>query len=271
MDYWYDRQMRAHKAISDKTIEDIEKQLGKYYARAMKRIIKDFEYVYGKIIATIEEGRTPTPADLYKLSTYWEMQGQLRNELEALGEKEVALLSRQFERQWKQIYDTTAIPANAVFNTINTDAAAAAINSIWLADGKNFSSRIWGNINKLTETLNEELLNCVITGKKTTELKKKLQDRFNVSYNQADTLVRTEVANIQIQASAQKSKDAGLTEYRFFADPDERTCPVCGKLHNKRFKYSEMRAGVNAPPMHPRCRCDILSIIDIKDNNEMKD
>ena len=140
-----------------------------------------------------------------------------------------------------------------------------------MADGKNFSSRIWGNINKLTETLNEELLNCVITGKKTTELKKKLQDRFNVSYNQADTLVRTEVANIQIQASAQKSKDAGLTEYRFFADPDERTCPVCGKLHNKRFKYSEMRAGVNAPPMHPRCRCDILSIIDIKDNNEMKD
>lgn len=270
--YWYERMQRMHKAISDKTIDDIEKRLSKYYSRAMLRIIKDFEATYDKIIAAQEEGKPITPADLYKLDRYWQMQGQLKNELDELGNKEIVLLSEHFERQWQNIYDTTAVPANAVFTHISTDAAKSMINQIWLADGKNFSSRIWKNINKLTETLNEELVNCVVTGKKTTELKRQLINRFNVSYNQADTLVRTEVANIQVQASAQKSKDAGLDEYIFFADPDERTCPVCGKLHNKKFKYSEMKAGINAPPMHPRCRCDILSVVDddeIMDDKEV--
>lgn len=260
--YWVERQMTAKKKISEKTEADIKRQLNKYYSNAMKRTIADFEATYDKLLATVEEGREPTPADLYKLDKYWQSQAQLKKELQALGDKEVELLSKNFEKQWKKIYETTAIKSNGLFNTVSSSSAEQMINTSWLSDNKTFSQRIWGNIEKLTETLNEKLVDCVITGKKTTELNKILQERFNVSYNQADTLVRTEIANIQVQAAAQRYKDSGLKYYEFFADPDERTCSKCKALEGKKFLYSEMKPGVNAPPMHPRDRCDILPVID---------
>ena len=260
--YWVERQMTAKKKISEKTEVDIKRQLNKYYSNAMKRTIADFEATYDKLLATVEEGRKPTPADLYKLDKYWQSQAQLKKELQALGDKEVELLSKNFEKQWKKIYETTAIKSNGLFNTVSSLSAEQMINTSWLSDNKTFSQRIWGNIEKLTETLNEKLVDCVITGKKTTELNKILQERFNVSYNQADTLVRTEIANIQVQAAAQRYKDSGLKYYEFFADPDERTCSKCKALEGKKFLYSEMKPGVNAPPMHPRDRCDILPVID---------
>ena len=65
--YWLNRMLKTQKAIADKTINDIEKQLVKYYGKAMKNVIYDFEVTYDKLLATIESGNEPTPADLYKL------------------------------------------------------------------------------------------------------------------------------------------------------------------------------------------------------------
>lgn len=260
--YWIDRLVKTQNAIADKTIEDIQRQLKKYYKDAMEQVISDFEATYDKLLATIEDGREPTPADLYKLDKYWQMQAQLKNEMQALGDKEIALLSEKFEKEWNDIYESFALTSKNSFSTISTRNAKAAINTAWLSDGKNFSQRVWNNTDKLVETLNDNLINCVITGKKTTELKQLLQKRFNVSYNAADMLVRTETAHIQTQAAAQRYKDYGLKEYEFLADPDERTCSVCAALDGKRFLLSEMKPGVNAPPMHPRDRCCIVPVVN---------
>ncbi|MBQ8763134.1 MAG: minor capsid protein [Clostridia bacterium] len=90
---------------------------------------------------------------------------------------------------------------------------------------------MWGNTEKLIETLNEELINCVATGRNTNELKQLLQERFNVSYSNADSIVRTETAHIQTQAAKQRYTDYGIQEVEVWADEDERRCEVCGKLH----------------------------------------
>lgn len=267
--YWIDRLIKTQNAIADKTVEDIQRQLKKYYKDAMNQVISDFEATYDKLLATIEDGREPTPADLYKLDKYWQMQAQLKNEMQALGDKEIALLSEKFEKEWNDIYESFALTSKNSFSTISTRNAKAAINTAWLSDGKNFSQRVWNNTNKLVETLNDNLINCVITGKKTTELKQLLQKRFNVSYNAADMLVRTETAHIQTQAAAQRYKDYGLKEYEFLADPDERTCSVCAALDGKRFLLSEMKPGVNAPPMHPRDRCCIVPVVNKETEEEI--
>ena len=235
----------------------------------MDQVISDFEATYDKLLATTENGREPTPADLYKLHKYWQMQAQLKNEMQALGDKEIALLSEKFEKEWNDIYESFALTSKNSFSTISTRNAKAAINTAWLSDGKNFSQRVWNNTDKLVETLNDNLINCVITGKKTTELKQLLQKRFNVSYNAADMLVRTETAHIQTQAAAQRYKDYGLKEYEFLADPDERTCSVCAALDGKRFLLSEMKPGVNAPPMHPRDRCCIVPVVNKETEEEI--
>ena len=264
--YWAKRIARHQHRLADKSIEETNKQIKRYYSISMKSVIAAFEATYDKLLATVTDGREPTPADLYNLDKYWQLQAQLRDELQKLGDRESELLSKQFEKTWYQIYNSVALKSGTQFSTVDKEMVQQMINSVWCADGKTWSERVWTNTERLAETLNDELINCVVTGKQTRDLKNLLQERFDVSYRQAESLVTTEIAHIQVQASARRYEDYGLDEYEFFAETDEKTCKICGKLDGKEFRYSEMRIGVNAPPMHPRCRCDILPVIpkDIK-------
>ena len=72
MSYWQNRIQKNQQKIEDKTIKQINKQLQKYYGRAIDKVIKDFEIVYLKIMKAKEDGKEPTPADLYKLDKYWQ-------------------------------------------------------------------------------------------------------------------------------------------------------------------------------------------------------
>ena len=256
--YWAERIAKSQDNISKKNIREIEKQLKKYYSKSMEKVISDFEATYDKLLNTIEEGKEPTPADLYNLSKYWQMQGQLKRELQKLGDKQISALSDIFETNFFEVYYSIAIPSHEAFSTISIEAARQMINQIWVADGKSFSQRIWGNTEKLAETLNEQLIHCVVTGKKTTELKNVLQERFNVSYNNADMIARTEIAHIQTQAAQQRYKDYGITQVEVWVDEDERTCPICAKHEGDRHNVNEAMP----VPFHPRCRCCMIPVIE---------
>lgn len=260
MSYWGDRMAKSLASKYNKNRRDIDKMIRKYYQNMSRQVIEDFEATYDKLLAGLQAGRQPSPADLYKLDKYWSMQTQLDKKLTRLGRRQIATLTRGFRSQFYDIYNVVKIDGLKTFSTIDDNAVNQMINQIWCADGKSWSQRIWTNLAQLKETLNEELIHTVVTGKKTSHLKQVLQDRFNVSYHRADALVRTELAHIQTQAAQQRYKDYGITEYEFYADPDERTCEVCGKLHGKRFPIS------SAPkvPQHVNCRCTILPVVDIK-------
>lgn len=257
-EYWTERTAKAQDTLNKKSVKQIEKQLIKYYQSSMEKILGQFELTYNKVFSRIEEGKTPTPADLYKLDSYWKLQGQMRAELERLGNRQAVLLSREFEKHFLEIYNALALPSQTAYSTLSTETVRQMINHIWAADGKSWSSRIWGNTERLMEELNSELINCVAAGKKTTELKNILQERFNVSYSRADALVRTEIAHIQTQAAKKRYQDYGIGEVEIWADEDERRCDVCGKLHQKRYPI-----GAAVPiPAHPRCRCCIVPVVE---------
>lgn len=259
MDYWSRRNIEAQRKVSELNIQEIERKLIKYYTKAQKEIIGQFVETYNKILLSITDGRTPTAADLYKLDTYWQGQTQLREMLKALGNKEAELLSEMFIKQYQDIYESIAIPGAEAFNTLDLTMAAQVIESIWAVDGKAWSERIWDNTALLAQTLEDELIHCVIAGKKTTELKNLLQERFDVSYRRADMLVRTEMAHITTTAAQKRYEDAGIAEMEVWADKDERRCDHCGKLHGKRFPI-----GAKVPiPAHPNCRCNILPVVEI--------
>ena len=103
-DYWAERTANAQAKLTNKNIKQIEKQLRKYYGSSMKKVISDFEGTYNKLLARQEDGKQITPADLYKLDKYWTMQGQLKNELQKLGDRQVSALSKIFELQFFDIY-----------------------------------------------------------------------------------------------------------------------------------------------------------------------
>lgn len=267
MSYWAERQALAQDKLTSKNVRKTEAQLKKYYRQTMNSVLDEFEKTYNKLLSSISEGREPTPADLYKLDKYWQLQAQLRRELTALGERQAVLLSKQFETNFFEVYYSFAVPGSNAFTTLDVEAAHQMLNEIWCADGKSWSQRIWDNVGRLQETLNEGLIECVVTGKKPSELKAKLQERFGVSYSRANTLVRTEMAHIQTQAAKQRYIDYGLTEYEILGNDDD-SCGNhgvdCHKLNGKRFTYSEMVVGKNAPPFHPNCKCCIVPVVDIE-------
>lgn len=265
-DYWKERQAKAQEEVTKRGIAKTEAELKRYYSRTMKNVIGQFEAIYNKLQVNMMEGIKPTPADLYKLDSYWQMQGQLKKELQKLGDKQATKLSEDFVKQYRFIYQTTALQDGNSFSEISKETAEQMIKQIWCADGKSWSSRIWTNIDKLQQSLNDNLIDCVLTGKPTALLKQRLVEEFGVSYSRADSIVRTEYAHIQTQAAQQRYKDSGVQMVEVWADYDERRCDVCGKLHQKKFN-------VNAQmpiPAHPRCRCTIIPVIDFGTGEQMQ-
>lgn len=256
--YWQDRMAAAQQALTNRTTKQIERKMRAYYKRAAEQVMADFESTYEKLLATVEAGKEPTPADLYKLDKYWKMQGQMKEELRKLGSRQIKALTEAFETNFFEVYYSLGMEGLSAFYTIDAEGARQLINQIWVADGKSWSQRVWENTEKLAQTLNDELINCVVSGKPTSSLKKVLQERFNVSYSAADSLARTELAHIQTQAAQQRYKDYGISKVQVWADPDERRCEICGELHKKIYP-----AGAAIPiPAHPRCRCTLIPVIE---------
>ena len=261
--YWKDRETAARHALMNKSQKEIDKKLKQYYVRLSKQLISDYQALYDQVQLKRANGEQVSPATLYSLDKFWELQAQTRKLLNKFGAYQQSLLSKVFQVFYKNSYNSINIKGLEAFNTLDEAAVEQVINQVWCSDGLSWSNRIWQNTAQLQATLEEGLIECVAAGKKTTQLKEILQNRFNVSYHRADTLVRTEMAHIETEAAKQRYADYGVTQVQFWAAPDERTCEVCGKLHKKIYPV-----GANIPcPAHARCRCTIIPVVDIPQTN----
>ncbi len=263
-DYWKERQAKAQEEVTNRGIKATEEQLIKYYRQTMEKVIGQFIEVYNKVMSNIAEGMTPTPADLYRLDAYWKAQTALKEELQRLGDRVAARMSRDFIAQYRSAYRSLALLDDGTFNQVSFETAQQMINAIWCADGQSWSNRVWRNIDKLQQALNDGLIDCVLTGRPTEDLKKRLMEEFGVAYNRADSIVRTEYNHIQTQAALQRYKDMGVERVQVWADYDERRCKECGKLHEKYFSvYDSIPV-----PAHPRCRCTIIPVVETQNQGE---
>jgi SPP1 gp7 family putative phage head morphogenesis protein len=254
MDYWQKRALNTQERLTTKSIRETEEQMSRYYKRTMKAAERGFIDTYNAVMASLQEGLQPTPADLYKLDRYWVFQNELHNMLYDLGDRQTRLYGNRFARLYSNIYNGFALKDDAHFNAMDVSQAQQMINQIWCADGKSWSDRIWSNTEQLQQALNEGLIECVMTGASPEQLKERLMTEFNVAYNRADSVVRTEMSHIQTQAARQRYTDAGINKVQVWADKDERRCDICGKLHEKVFSAFDAMP----IPAHPRCRCRII-------------
>lgn len=258
MAYWQDRFQASQRAIANARKKEIDKRIHRYYKNLSRQVIADYEALYNQVLLKEAAGEQISPATLYQMDKYWSMNAQLKKRLTSLGDKLTVLMAKLFEIVYIDSYEAINIKGLEAFSTVDEAAVKQVLNAVWAADGKSWSQRIWQNTTLLQQMLDEQLIHCVATGKKPTQLKNLLQERFDVSYHRADTLVRTEVAHIQTEAAKQRYLDYGIREVQFWADPDERTCPECGKLHRKKFPV-----GAHVPlPAHPNCRCCIVPVVD---------
>lgn len=117
-----------------------------------------------------------------------------------------------------------------------------------------FSERIWSHMDNLKNALATELQKGLIAGVSSQKMAQNIKKQFEVSYRDAHRLVVTELRRIQTDVAKDQYEQGDIEEYEYCA-VNPRACPICRELDGKVFKVSDMRAGENAPPIHPNCHC----------------
>lgn len=131
---------------------------------------------------------------------------------------------------------------------LNNEEAAHAIVNASFANAK-FSDRIWMYQDMLKADLSKLLREGLIQGRNPRQLATHLTKRFGVAKSNAERLMRTELARVQIEAQKQSFERNGYDQYEFIALGS--ACGICRELDGKHFKVKDMMPGENAPPMHP--------------------
>lgn len=154
------------------------------------------------------------------------------------------------------------------FSHVSRKQIDQALQMKW--SGKHFSDRIWQNTQQLADSLKDELLISLLTGRTDRETAESIQAQCGGGAKQARRLVRTESCYMAGELTAQSYIDCGIKNYRYVAVLDLRTSKICRELDGKVFPVKDRKAGVNYPPMHPYCRSTTISVIDDKILRNMK-
>ena len=145
--------------------------------------------------------------------------------------------------------------------TNNAQAAHAIVNASF--HNATFSDRIWLYQDVLRADLTKLLHTGLIQGKNPRVLARELKSLFDVSTDNAERLMRTELARVQTEAQKQSFERNGFTQYTFLANSG--CCDICQQNHGKHFNVKDMQPALNAAPMHPNCRCSTAAYSDRAD------
>lgn len=133
--------------------------------------------------------------------------------------------------------------------------------------GATFSDRIWGTQQaQLKKVLSKALQDCLILGKGAAPFTRELAKVTGKTKRQAQRLISTELARVQVQAAMDSMKASGFDEFQIIASPD--CCDECQAIDGKHFPIAKLAAGTNAPPMHPNCRCSIAPFVARDDDDD---
>lgn len=163
---------------------------------------------------------------------------------------------------YHSIYDVHKfIGSGNAFSLVDENMIKEILSYPW--SGKNYSERVWANRDKLKDVLSEEIKQMIIQGKDSRTVSKSVANRMNISVKKASDLVQTEHSWVMSESNARSMKECGIEKYEYSAALDDRTCKICGPLDGTRFNLSERAPGLNCSPMHTKCRCTELPIVDI--------
>lgn len=154
------------------------------------------------------------------------------------------------------------------FSNISQKQISQVLSMNW--SGSHYSQRIWKNTQELSETLKQELLVSLLTGRTDRETSEVIMNRCGAGAMQARRLVRTESCFLSGELTARSYEECGIEKYRYLATLDLRTSKICRELDGKIFSMKDRKAGKNYPPMHPWCRSTTISVIDENELRNMK-
>ena len=116
----------------------------------------------------------------------------------------------------------------------------------------------------MTGIVRDQVAESILLGEGTDKMAKRITNVAEIDEVRAKRIARTTTTAVANEAHMESYKRHGITQYKFRAMFNERTCPVCGDLDGRIFDVSEKSAGTNYPPIHPNCRCTTTAVIERK-------
>ena len=193
---------------------------------------------------------------------------QTQQSIEALYGNQLDTVDKAIKDMYSSRYYRTAFElqkgfgVGVVMDRLDNNTLSNIVNKPWAADGANFSSRVWGNKQKLVNELHSSLTRNIITGADPAKAIKEIKSKMGTSSYAAGRLIMTESAYFSSVAQKNVFGDLGVEKYEIIATLDSKTSEICRKLDGKVFDMKDFQAGVTAPPFHPYCRTTTAPYFD---------
>ena len=288
--YWQRRQQQLNKALETdeaalkKRLRDIyqkeekklDKEIASYYInygvdkvveyRSLLQRLSDADYKLLMERMDDFEKKYPEYAHLmpvresiYTLNRLEGLEKSVQVQQLELGIKEQAEVEKHLMRQAQFGFTQTMsdLGISNTFGGVDKTIFHDIVFTKW-SDGKNFSDRIWGNREKLSDTLNRKIAAGFARGDKYDRMISEVRQRFSVSRNEAYRLIYTE-GTFVLNESRARACEAYFDYYGIASVGDERVCEICqvaeAETSADPVRFDARVAGENFPPFHPWCRC----------------
>lgn len=197
----------------------------------------------------------------YRISRLEAMKIHMQNQVEMLMGTELDGFSKVMSDIYTEGYYRnahmiqTGMGVGSSFAALDTTKISMVLSKAWAPDGMNFSQRIWGNHRPaLINDLHTLLTQSIIRGEAPDKVINAIAKKYDVAKHRAGNLVMTESAYFGTVAQQDCYKELDVEYQEFVATLDLRTSEICRSMDGRVFKTSEIQIGVNAPPLHCRCR-----------------
>lgn len=263
--YW---QLRGKESLAEsfKTAAAAERYIEALY----KETLLSFCQKYNELLEPfVKDGVLDTAAlnaarnyDMNFNAKLQRLDAEIASFTELLNEKQQAAILTTL----KKIYKDSVISTLSSFgkepkNTylLNEAFITNAVKMPWCADGREFSPRIWSNLQKMNRNLRATLSEAIAKGESIQNTTRKFRDIMgNTTYN-THRIIRTETAAIHTRASLDTYKELGVQEIEILTEAG--ACDTCSDAALNPIKIEESEIGVNITPLHPNCKCCVIPII----------
>ncbi len=254
-------------SMEDVSMAEAKKLLNKYEIRSFKSGLDEFRKASKGFISPDIEQELDIVSRRVRISRLQAMQVSMKSKVASLLNQEQKKLfdhlSNKFTSSYyKDLYELQRIRGYKNINSLSKDFVNNILNTSWTNDGENFSDRIWKRKDKLLATLDTDLRQGLITGKRPDEITKVISDKLEVSKSNAKRLVLTESSAIHSQSRKAMYERMGVEKYEVIATLDLRTSNICRDLDGKVFDVKDYERGVTAPPYHVYCRSTTVPYYD---------
>ncbi|MDP9859853.1 SPP1 gp7 family putative phage head morphogenesis protein [Olsenella profusa DSM 13989] len=201
---------------------------------------------------------------IYKLDRLEELQASARLHLARATAQATDGLGAHCARQAARGANVVAeaMGYGGSFHSMDDDTIRRFVGTKW-SSGESYSQRVWGNADRLAAYVQGDMAKALARGESYQRLADAVSKRFvGVSESSVMRLVYTEGTYVSRQAQLAELAREGFEEYRVEPIGDERTCSECSGLTGKTFRVEDAMPGVNLPPIHPNCRCQIAPAVD---------